>query len=273
MDKPTLLIADVFIGCKKEAHYSRELILPQPALVHIVSGEMRIAGAAHTYHFFAGDTVLIPRNQLGRMSKLPLHGQPCIVISILFRKEKLRHLYTTQNISPALQRGQVPMVFKEHLLLKSLFSSLQPYFEMAEALPEDITAFKVEEAARILRALNPDADRLLADFEEPGKLNLANFMEQNYMFNLPLEKFAYLTGRSLTTFKKDFEKTFKNSPGRWLTHKRLELAHYQIFEKKRKPSEVYLDTGFEDLSHFSFAFKKQFGYSPKAAGAFGKKGK
>jgi len=31
---------------------------------------------------------------------------------------------------------------------------------------------------------------------------------------------------------------------------------------KRKPSDVYLDVGFEDLSHFSFAFKKHFGYNP-----------
>jgi AraC-like DNA-binding protein len=25
---------------------------------------------------------------------------------------------------------------------------------------------------------------------------------------------------------------------------------------------VYLDAGFENLSHFSFAFKKKFGYNP-----------
>ncbi|WP_440135017.1 helix-turn-helix domain-containing protein, partial [Chitinophaga sancti] len=49
---------------------------------------------------------------------------------------------------------------------------------------------------------------------------------------------------------------------KWLTRKRLELAHYQISEKNKKPVEVYLDAGFEDLSHFSFAFKKHYGYSP-----------
>jgi len=92
-----------------------------------------------------------------------------------------------------------------------------------------------------------------------GKLELVEFMEKNYTFNLSLEKFGYLTGRSLTTFKKDFQKAFKSTPGKWLTHKRLELAHYQIFEKKRKPSDVYIYVGFENLSHFSFAFKKQFG--------------
>jgi AraC-like DNA-binding protein len=82
------------------------------------------------------------------------------------------------------------------------------------------------------------------------------------MFNLPLEKFGYLTGRSLSTFNRDFRKTFSSTPQKWLTKKRLELAHYQITEHSKKPVDVYLEVGFEDLSHFSFAFKKQFGYIP-----------
>jgi AraC-like DNA-binding protein len=82
------------------------------------------------------------------------------------------------------------------------------------------------------------------------------------MFNMSLEKFGYLTGRSLTTFKRDFHKAFNVTPQRWLTKKRLELAHYQLTEKEKNPVEIYYETGFENLSHFSFAFKKQFGYSP-----------
>ena len=255
-------VAEVFIACKKEAHYSRELILSQPALVHIISGEMGVVTAEHSYHFLPGDTVLLPRNQLGRMSKLPLNGQPCIVISVLFRKERLQQYYRANVNQFKAKHGHGLRKFGAHPLLKSLFSSLQPYFDLADALPEDIASFKVEEAVRILRAIDPSVDELLNHFEEPGKLDLAEFMEQNFMFNLPLEKFGYLTGRSLTTFKKDFKRIFQNTPGRWLTQKRLELAHYQIFEQKRRPSEVYLDSGFEDLSHFSFAFKKHYGYNP-----------
>ena len=69
-----LEVAEVLISCKKEAHYSRELMLPQPALVRVMSGEVRIAATDRSYRFFAGDTVLFPRDQLGRMSKLPLMG-------------------------------------------------------------------------------------------------------------------------------------------------------------------------------------------------------
>jgi AraC-like DNA-binding protein len=100
----------------------------------------------------------------------------------------------------------------------------------------------------------------------PGKLDLVGFMERNFIFNLPLEKFARLTGRSLSTFGRDFKKIFQTTPEKWLTQKRLEFAHYQIREKKRKPVDVYLEAGFVDLSHFSYAFKKRFGYSPGEAG-------
>lgn len=253
-------VAEVFISCKKEVHYSRELMLPQPALIRVVSGEMRIMAADRSFRFFAGDTVLFPRDQLARMSKLPLNGAPCVAISIVFRQNRLVPYY--QNIQPLVPRSHEPVIVNDHPLLKSLFYSLDPYFELADALPADIAAFKVEEAIRVLRAVAPATDGLLGYFDTPGKLDLAQFMEQNYRFNLPLEKFGYLTGRSLTTFKKDFKRVFQQTPGRWLTRKRLELAHYQLAEQRRKPSEVYLDTGFEDLSHFSFAFKKQYGYPP-----------
>jgi AraC-like DNA-binding protein len=103
---------------------------------------------------------------------------------------------------------------------------------------------------------------VLANFEDPHKVELVSFMEKNYMFNMPLEKFGYLTGRSLTTFKRDFKKAFNTTPQKWLTQKRLELAHYELAERKKKPVEVCYETGFENLSHFSFAFKKHFGYAP-----------
>ncbi|MBO6518283.1 MAG: helix-turn-helix transcriptional regulator, partial [Bacteroidia bacterium] len=46
--------------------------------------------------------------------------------------------------------------------------------------------------------------------------------------------------------------------------KRLDLAHYKLQIEKQKSTEVYLSVGFENLSHFSYAFKKAFGYTPSS---------
>jgi len=77
-----------------------------------------------------------------------------------------------------------------------------------------------------------------------------------------LQRFAYLTGRSLATFKRDFEKLYHTTPNRWLQQRRLQEARYLLTEKGKPVSDVYLEVGFEDLSHFSFAFKKAYGVAP-----------
>ncbi len=87
-------------------------------------------------------------------------------------------------------------------------------------------------------------------------------MNRNYKFNFGIKRFAFLTGRSLSAFKREFKETFDETPNRWLIHRRLQEAHFLIEKKNKKPSEIYLELGFETLSHFSFAFKKQFGLTP-----------
>jgi AraC-like DNA-binding protein len=114
----------------------------------------------------------------------------------------------------------------------------------------------------ILLEHNPELADILFDFTEPGKIDLQAFMNRNYQFNIDINRFAYLTGRSISTFKRDFEKTFGTSPSRWLQQKRLEQAYYLISKKGKKPSDVYIEVGFENLSHFSFAFKKAYGKAP-----------
>jgi hypothetical protein len=39
----------------------------------------------------------------------------------------------------------------------------------------------------------------------------------------------------------------------------LEEARFLIEEKKQKPADIYLDLGFEDITHFYFVFKRNLG--------------
>ncbi|WP_426478264.1 helix-turn-helix domain-containing protein [Chryseobacterium sp. CBSDS_008] len=68
----------------------------------------------------------------------------------------------------------------------------------------------------------------------------------------------------MSAFKRDFQKIFGIPPRQWLQLRRLKEAHFLLTQKGRSVSDIYLDLGFENLSHFSFAFKKQFGYPPSS---------
>lgn len=251
---------DIKLSCYEDSFFKSDIMFEHHMLIWFISGETKIVQADATYLFKKGDIFLIPRNQLATIINYPKDGQPHKTVVMHLTTTRLRDFYARLDIKPKTISQKI-YTFHHHPLLESCLASLIPYFDMQE-LPGDIASLKITEAISILRTLDKEVDHVLANFEEPGKIDLAAYMEKNFMFNLPLEKFGYLTGRSLTTFKRDFSKLFHTTPQRWLTQKRLELAHYQFVEKKKKAIDVCYEVGFENLSHFSYAFKKQFGYTP-----------
>jgi AraC-like DNA-binding protein len=242
--------------------FRTEVMFEHHILVWFISGETKIIQADATHTFNAGDTFLIPRNQLATVINYPKDGAPHKSVAMHLTKERLTDFYARHKAVGKIQPLQKVYRFSKHPLLESCLASLIPYFDLGDDLPADIAAIKIEEAISILRSIDKDVDGLLANFEEPGKINLTEFMERHYMFNMTLDRFGYLTGRSVATFRRDFKKAFNTTPQKWLTEKRLELAHYEIAEKQRKPIDVYVEAGFENLSHFSYAFKARFGYPP-----------
>ena len=154
------------------------------------------------------------------------------------------------------------MRIPDHPLIHPFILSLKPYYESSGRIREPYATIKREELLLILLESQPSLTSILFDYGIPQKIDLEKFMNGHYKFNVSIERLAYMTGRSLSAFKRDFEKIFHISPGNWLLQKRLQEAHYLIKEKGSKPSDVYLEVGFEDLSHFSFAFKNAYGVAP-----------
>lgn len=252
---------DIKLSCYQDKFFKSDIAFEHHMLIWFISGETKIVRTEGTYLFKKGDIFLIPRNQLATIINYPKDGLPHKTVVMHLTTEWLQNFYSKLNIKPSTTDTQPIRHYSNHPLLESCMASLIPYFEMTD-LPNGLADLKITEAVTILRSIDSEIDTLLANFEEPGKIDLTDYMEKNFMFNLPLEKFGYLTGRSLTTFKRDFKKAFSATPQRWLTKKRLDLAHYQFIEKNKKPIDVCYEVGFENLSHFSFAFKKQFGYAP-----------
>ncbi len=84
----------------------------------------------------------------------------------------------------------------------------------------------------------------------------------NLYSNLSIEEFAYLSGMSLSTFKRMFKKTFNDSPKKYIAKMKLEKASKLLASKEYRISDIAYDCGFDTISTFNRTFKTYFGKSP-----------
>jgi len=98
---------------------------------------------------------------------------------------------------------------------------------------------------------------------KPEKRNIKAFMEENYLKNLKVEDYALLTGRSLSSFIRDFRRLYNTTPNKWLIQKRLKKANKLLTTTNLNVTETALEVGYENVSHFIKAYKKCFGHTPK----------
>ena len=118
-----------------------------------------------------------------------------------------------------------------------------PYFLQAPPPPENLLELKFKEL--ILSLLSNKNNYLLLSWIN-GKNNnrqtsLTDIMQNNYKYNLTLDQYANLALMSLSTFKREFKKTFNDAPTKWITKNRLRLAAQLLEDTSLSVGEI----GFE----------------------------
>ncbi len=146
--------------------------------------------------------------------------------------------------------------------INSLFLSLLPYFDSDCKPKDEVMKLKRQEGVLALLDIDSAFFTILFDFIDPWKIDIIDFLNENYMFEFTLEEIATYTGRSLATFKRDFKKISDLTPQRWIMQKRLEVAKEKLRIEGKKVADVYMEVGFKNRSHFATAYRKYFGYSP-----------
>lgn len=265
MINPTEVIPGViFFSYLSAVRKEKVAFLEHNTLVLQVSGRFTLETANQKISMGRGEMLLIQKNQLGEITKTPLDGEDYQTIVISLKEDLLRKIALEEQIEiEEKYTGPSNILIPGNDFLHAFFQSVLPYVRHPqEKITGSVGMLKVKEAVYILLNSMPGLKGFLFDFSEPYKMDLGKFMLSNFHYNVPLEKFAQLTGRSLAGFKRDFQKTFGMAPRQWLQERRLAEARYLIEKKNKKPSAIYLDLGFESLSHFSHSFKKKFGKAP-----------
>ena len=258
---------DTFFCCTVTSRDEFRSVVDEHMLVYVISGELDVVTGDHRRHLHRGQSYLIRRNC--RAHKIEYPSRDGTPFKGLFLQLKMPMLRKTMN-EYGLLVGNVPrysshspyVILPEHPMLTGMFKSLEHYFEVREYPSERLMEAKIKEVILTLIEIMPELKSVLFDFVEPWKIDLVAFMENNYTADLDLEGFAHHTCRSLSAFKKDFRQAFGTTPMRWIVRRRLEEARRLIEQEHERPIDVYLRVGFKNLSHFSTAYKREFGHPP-----------
>lgn len=263
----TISYSGIFLSCFSEYGTHCVHAKPEHVLVYLYSGEQVIMDNNKKITIKAGECAFVRRDHRLTMYKNSKGGDLYKGISLVFRRNVLRDFYSKMNKSgiPKDIRISDKTVFKlkSTPAIESLFQSLTPYFDSNVQPSEDVAHLKLLEGIHAVLDNSEQFYPILFDFADPWKIDILEFLNENYTEDLSMEQIATYTGRSLAAFKRDFKKISSLTPQKWLIKKRLEAAYTKLKEEKKRVQDVYIEVGFKNPSHFSTAFKEQYGVPPK----------
>jgi AraC-like DNA-binding protein len=155
-------------------------------------------------------------------------------------------------------------IYEYDKFIQNFVSSLEQILSLTKTMQSKILKNKFEEIMLYLVYKN-GADFLnnLTTKLDDKIVRLTAIVENNKLNRLSLEELAFLSNMSISTFKREFAKLYNQTPMKWFNEQRLNHVAFLLKANNYRPIELYEEAGYENLSNFVQAFKKNFGMTPK----------
>jgi AraC family transcriptional regulator, exoenzyme S synthesis regulatory protein ExsA len=240
---------------------------PNNYLTYVLTGKKQWRDFGVVYTGMPNDALFFKRG--GYIAHQYFEEEFCALMIFLpddfIIKVILKHQITSGNPSSTSSTDSIiPINIDESLTV--YFQSVLNYFSKNVPPPKELLTVKFEEL--IINILLDKRNMMLAEYFKKitadTKISIREVMESNFTYHMSLEEFARLSGRSLSTFHRDFKKIYNCSPGKWLVQKHLQFSKYLLSSTEKSISQISMESGFKHPSHFSRSFKKTFGLPPSS---------
>lgn len=236
-------------------------------LVHVVTGKKTWHTSDGVWKASPGDTLFFKKGA----TIVEQHFEEDVCLLMLFMPDSLmrsavREVTGSLSLKAAGKSIRTALRVENDMALAALLQSMRTYLAGKEQPPEPLVRLKLKELVISVLTSGMNSE-LAAYFQQVGASDsptVADIMEANFRFNLSLEEYAKLCHRSLSSFKREFQAHFRESPGKWLLQRRLENSAKLLQGTPMNVTEIAFESGFKDVSHFSRVFKKRFGVPPVA---------
>ena len=183
---------------------------------------------------------------------------------LFFSEKKLQDFLENHTLNQGIRNDEKPFfIIKNDDYILSYLNSLSTISQAPTIFMENLLSIKFEELMLyLLQKYGKPFESYLYSLIVGETSTFKKIVESKVHSNLKLEEIAFLCNISLSTFKRRFSSEYNMAPGKWLLEKRLQKAKEILEQGELKPSDIYLDFGYNNLSNFSIAFKNKFGCNP-----------
>lgn len=237
------------------------MLLEEHMIMYVMGGQNIMTHGRQTYVMQANTMLMLKKNTLVHFDKSGAYES----MMFFLKDEFLQDFIRIANIKDLNAKEAVPLAVKPvNERMKKFFESITPYFTEPTNVDEGLLKIKMLELLYDVAATDKDLLQQLLQMKKPAKIDLAEVMEANFATPITIEQLAYLSGRSLASFKRDFNDLYNMPPSEWIRIKRLNKAKQALEHTDLSVLDVCYMVGFENPSHFSRIFKEHFGYTPSA---------
>lgn len=184
-------------------------------------------------------------------------------VLLFFSNQLLTSFIDKYNLSPKPPKNtQASISFDYDEFTHRYVKSILDILKLSSTAQKNILTAKFEEIMLYLIELK-GTEFLYSLTHNNKHLNFTEVVENNKLKKLSIQELSFLFNMSESTFKREFKKHYNTSPSKWFSNKRLEHAALLLKNGDCRPSEIYEEIGYENLSNFIHAFKLKFGITPK----------
>jgi AraC-like DNA-binding protein len=236
------------------------------AITIVLNGLLRIENDEGLLtEVFPGKMVLLPKGLYTISDIIPGNGTFEAVV-FFFDKDVISHFINSVQLQTNKQKCISHLLMEYTGRMKMFVDSLLQLYGEDEKSHRQLTGMRLFEFLHVIQASQQTDCFLsaLATLNNKERRGLKEFMHANFSKPLSIEDYAYLTGRTLSTFRRDFKMQFGGiSPKQWLIDRRLEKAHDLLSKNNTTISDVAFETGYENIPHFTKEFHKKYGIPPR----------
>lgn len=251
--------------CIHSMQGSGTMFLEEHLLLFVLEGSNTLTYGKQKYVVGKNEMILLKKATAVRYEKKGNPENDNIYDSLMFclKDDILKEFLTKAEITVPRSDEEIKTTVNPMSdCLIAFAHSLKPYFNNPAEVNPRLLRLKIMELLFDVSHDSKNTFRQILQLRQPVRADIREVVEQNYTNPVTLPELAYLSGRSLSSFKRDFMLVFNESPAMWIRNKRLCKAKEMLEISSLSVNDVCFSVGFENLSHFSRIFKEHYGVPP-----------